>query len=146
MKAIIIKLATRNEDGGTQDVPGWLVPDTEDLFGIDMRIECDMEAIPPQPPVWVITHLPTGMAVRNGEYTRAGSNFHACGVAQRFYQQYKTHGWELNTKDPAVILEPFKKLTQAQKVYFWEKVATTPIEIEPEMTPPTSSSAPSEMP
>src|SRR5262245_29498842 len=115
MKAIIIKCAP-NPGRDALEVPGWLVPDTDDLFGVDMRYEADLEAIPPQPNGWVITHLPTGARVSYLEYTRAGRLDDAIGIAQRFHAEYKARGWDLQGTDSNVIVEPFKMLTYAQKI------------------------------
>jgi hypothetical protein len=129
VKAILIKTAA-NPGRDPQELPGWLVPDTEELFGVDMRYECDLEMIPPQPNGWIVTHLPTGACVSYLEYTRAGRLDDAIGIAQRFYGEYKARGWDLLSTDPSVITEPFKKLSYAEKIDFWEKIANWPKESE----------------
>src|SRR4051812_48867652 len=108
MKAIIIKCApVPGRD--PLEVPGWVVPDTEDLFGVDMRHEADIGAIPPYPAGWVITHLPTGSRLSYLDYTGAGTREDAIGIAQRFYGEYKARGWSLHSEVSAEIVEPVKQ-------------------------------------
>lgn len=125
MKAIIIKTAP-NPGRESLEVPGWLVDDTEGLFGIDMRYEADIEAIPPYPAGWVITHLPTGARVSFGDYTRAATKDVAAGIAKRFYNEYKARGWNVYSDKPEVIVESVQGLEKAERIQFWEKVAAWP--------------------
>lgn len=127
MKAILIQCAP-NPGRDPLEVPGWLVPDTEDLFGVDLRYEADVEAIPPQPNRWVITHIPTGARVSNHDYTRAPTREDAIVLAQRFYGEYKARGWNLHSQVPEEIVEPVRQLNHADTVAFWEKVAGWPKE------------------
>jgi hypothetical protein len=122
MKAIIIKCAPK-PGRDPLEVPGWLVPDTEDLFGVDMRYECDLEAIPPHPNGWVITHLPTGSRLSYHDYTGAGTREDAIGIAQRFYSEYMARGWNLHSEVSAEITEPVQQLNHAERTQFWERVA-----------------------
>lgn len=121
MKAIIIKFAAK-PGAEEPEVPGWLVPDTEDLFGIDQRVEADVESIPPYPARWCITHLPTGMRVSAGAYTEASCRADAAAVAKRFYDEYKRRSWKLRTMDPDEVTNPVKALSKNECAAFWEAV------------------------
>lgn len=120
MKAAIIKTTGRE---GSSEVPGWLVPGTDDLFAIDLREDACLDAIPPIPAYYVITHVPTGFKINRAPYTDAGTRYAAAAVATRFYAEYKKRGWTLNTDDPAIVTAPFKDLSDDEKRKFWEAVA-----------------------
>jgi len=125
MKAIIIKYAPNpGRPGG--EVPGWLVPDTEGLLAIDMRYEADIEAIPPRPAGWVITHLPTGARVGKPPYTDASSQHEAARIAKRFYEVYKARGWNIYSDKREIIVAPFNGLPREELTEIWEKIADWP--------------------
>jgi len=121
MKAIIIKMACRENDKGESEVPGWVVPDTDDLLGIDMRYEADIEYM--QSAKWFITHLPSGRRIGYGDYTEAAYRNDAAAIAQRFYVQFKARGWDLTESDPDQVVNPFKTLTKDEQKDFWMAVA-----------------------
>jgi hypothetical protein len=122
VKAIIIKFAAK-AGSGSDEVPGWEVPDTEGLFGIDMRLEADLEDIPPSHARWFVTHVPTGMRVHYGDYTILHYRDDAAALAKRFYNEYMQRNWDLRTHVPEAVIAPYKKLTPDEQRGFWEKVA-----------------------
>lgn len=120
MKPIIITFPTKE---GTHQVPGWIVDDAEGLFAIDQRQEADIDAIPPLPAEWAITHLPSGFRVAAGNYTSAGTQLAAAGIAQRFYHEAKSRNWNLLTTDPKEVTEKHQAMTKDEKKAFWHAVA-----------------------
>lgn len=125
MKAIIIKTAAI-PGREPQEQPGWLVDNTEGLLAIDMRYEADIEAIPPSPAGWIITHLPTGARVGYGEYTSASTKDVAASIAKRFYDEFKSRGWNLYSDQPEVVVASVQKLEPVERTQFWETVAGWP--------------------
>ena len=122
MKAIIIKFAAV-AGAGSDEVPGWEVPDTEGLFGIDMRMEADVDAIPPEHARWFVTHLPTGMRVHKNDYAVLHYKRDAAAFAKRFYDEYIKRNWDIRTHVPQAIVAPHKLLSPDETRKFWEAVA-----------------------
>lgn len=121
MKAIIIKLACKPDSKGESEVPGWEVPDTQGLLGIDMRREAYMEDLCDAE--WWITHIPSGRRIGYGIYTEASQRLEAVNVAKRFYDLYTARGWDLSFTDPAKVTDPFKALSKDELTAFWAAVA-----------------------
>lgn len=130
MKPIVITIPSNAMSQGKEEqFAGYLVPDTNDTLAIDMRYEADLNAIPPQPASWAITHLPTGFRVRYGDYTRAGCMDDAMHIAKRFFIEATALGANLGSTDPAEVTGPIGALGKEAMKQFWRKVANWP---EPE--------------
>lgn len=127
MKATIIRYPTKD---GSHEVPGWIVPDTDSLFGIDMRVEADLECGPPTPAVWAITHLPSGFRVSAGPYTDAGTSLEAVGIAQRFYKEARARDWDLRATVATRVTAKYKTMSKEEAKAFWYAVANWGQEID----------------
>lgn len=149
MKPVIFKAHTTS---GPWQVPGWIVPDTDNLLAIDMRYEADIECAPPKPAKWIITHRPTGFRITREPYTDAATRGQAIMKAQMFFAMYTQRGWGLRARKPACIIAPHQAMTQCQKISFWRQVAGWPITRDKALpfawagipTSNTSTSAPKE--
>jgi hypothetical protein len=119
MKAAVFKIA--RSPGVESEIPGWIVPDTDDLLAIDLRAPADLEYMSPSD--WRITHLPTGYGVRASPYTDADTRERAVEVAQAFYRELKALGVDLAMNDIKAICAPVTALSNAGKRDFWNKVA-----------------------
>lgn len=121
MQPVIIKFATKNGRGGPgAEVPGWVVPDTEGVFAVDMRYEADIESL--EPADWKITHLPTGMSVSVPPYTEADCRDEAFAIAQRFYNELKAGGCDVHSTESAEITRIVKALPKEDVAPFWARV------------------------
>lgn len=124
-KPVIIRFPT-NE--GHCEVPGWIAPDTDGLFAVDMRIEADVETLSPAD--WRITHLPSGFAANNGHYTESAFRHEAFAIAKRLYQELLKLGVDLKSTDPAAVIAPYKRLSEEEATAFWMGVAGWNQEVE----------------
>lgn len=120
MKAVVIRGA---KTAGSFDLefPGWVVPDTNEMLAVDLRVPADLEYM--EPSDWRVTHLPTGYGVRYGPYTEASSRERAVEIAQAFYREMNALGVDLTSADPATVTAPVAKLNNEGKMRFWERVA-----------------------
>ena len=121
MKAVIIKMACKPDTEGETEVPGWIVPDTQDVFAVDLRYEGDIEYMYENG--WCITHLPTGLALRAGAYTEAHRRADACDIAKRFYDEMIARGANVHSSTPADFTSVVNNLPKNERTAFWEKIA-----------------------
>lgn len=124
LRPILIEIPGTAMSGGTPGVyPGWLVPDTNDTLAIDAREDAIIDAIPPIPAVYVITHLPTGLRVKCGEYTAAGNRESAAAIAKRFFEEVVKLGADPTSRDGRNIAAAVAALDEAAARNFWRRVA-----------------------
>jgi hypothetical protein len=120
MKAAIIRGA-KTPGAMELEFPGWIVPDTGDMLGVDLREPADLVYM--EPSDWRITHLPTGYGIRAGSYTDADTRERAVEIAQAFYREMNALGVDLTSPDPATVIGPVAALSNEGKRAFWERVA-----------------------
>lgn len=122
MKATVIKIARKSQrPDAPLEHPGWIVPDTDELLAVDLRVPADIEYL--EPAQWYITHIPTGFRVNYGPYTDADTRERAVELAQAFYREMKALGVELSSPDASTITKPVTSLSSETKRDFWNKVA-----------------------
>ena len=116
-RAVVFQVTTEN---GKEDVPGWIVPDTDDLLAVDIRYDADLTCL--ESADWAITHIPTGRRVNSGWMLEAGTRADAIRIAQRFYAAYKARGWDLRGDDPDAITEPVKRLSKEEHTALFAEI------------------------
>lgn len=106
---------------GESEVPGWIVPETDGTLAIDQRAEADLEN--GEPAWWMVTHVPTGFAVRKSFYTDASTREEAIAVAQAFYREAKARNFPLTGADPQGIATAHNAMTKDERQAFWTAIA-----------------------
>jgi|GEM_PF-2388956 len=128
MKATVIKIRC-GEGEIPEEVPGWFVPDTDELLAVDLRYEANVET--GEAADWYITHIPTGFMVHRHGYTNAASRERAVEVAQNFYRECRARGWDMTSSDADSILSAHNKMPWEEKLRFWNAVRATAAKAEP---------------
>lgn len=125
MQATIIKIA-RNpaRPSAPDEYPGWIVPETEGLLAIDLRCPASIEFV--EAADWAITHIPTGHRVIRYPYTNASTRERAVEIAQNFYRECRSRGWDIVSSDPMAIPGMHNAMAHEHKIKFWEAVAGSP--------------------
>lgn len=113
---------------GEMVVPGWSVPGTDGLVGVDLRNEGSCQFMTENE--WRITHLPSGFAMRRPPYTDASCLDDACDVALRLFGEMKELGCDMRATDPAQVTAALKGLTPDQLREMWKRVAGRKIDDE----------------
>jgi hypothetical protein len=120
LKPTIITI--RHPKNGEQQQPGWIVEGTNNLLAIDLRWDADIDSMPPQPAVYIITHIPTGYGI-NSPYAEAGTKERAAEIAKNFYDESVKRGWDLQSANQTKVIAPMLAASKEERLVFWKAVS-----------------------
>lgn len=122
MKLTPTIITIRHPKMGEHQQPGWIVEGTNNLLAIDLRWDADIDAEPPEPAGYVITHIPTGYGI-NSPHVKAATKERAAEIAKNFHDEWVRRGWDLTSADHAKVIAPMLALTKDERSDFWTAVS-----------------------
>jgi hypothetical protein len=114
---------------GRKQRHGYLVPETDGLLAIDQRFPPSVHEdkgdilVAMDAQDWVITHLPSGFGIYQGDYTDAHTSARAAGIAQAFFRECAALGVDLRESDAGKIVAQVYSLIRGDRLCFWQRIS-----------------------
>lgn len=120
MTPVTFRIARGPDSEGNDMRSGFVVDEVENTFVIDQRYPA--EHGPYEPPIWAITHLPSGRRLWCVGYTQLSSADWAAEVAQNFYREAGARGLDLKSASIDAYYMWIHSMSLIERDLFWKTV------------------------